>query len=116
MPEHIAELRRMQTRLMEKGYKVDDEEFKSVLVMSLPNSWENFTTSYQGTNIKLDKDGNPGITSQELISIILDEYQRRLDAADDGHDQSFYAQPSAGRGKKRKVMVAENAPGLQMSL
>jgi hypothetical protein len=49
MPEHIAELRRMQTRLMEKGYKVDDEEFKSVLVMSLPNSWENFTTSYQGT-------------------------------------------------------------------
>jgi len=47
MPEHIAELRRMQTRLMEKGYKVDDEEFKSVLVMSLPNSWENFTTSYQ---------------------------------------------------------------------
>ena len=38
IPEHIAEMRRQQNKLHQMGCKIDDEEFKAVLVMSLPQS------------------------------------------------------------------------------
>ena len=112
IPDHIAEMRWLQTRLSEKGYMVDNEEFKSVLIMSLLKIWDNFIASYQGTNVKPDKDGGHKVTSQELTSIIINEYQRRRDVADENRDQSYYAQSTSDRGKKRKVMVPdEKAPG-----
>src|ERR1700679_964414 len=34
------------------GERISDQEFKSILIMSLPDSWEAFTSSYQGSNVK----------------------------------------------------------------
>ena len=57
IPEHVAEMCRQQNRLNQMGCQITDEEFKSVLVMSLPQLWDHFIASYQGTHIKPDKEG-----------------------------------------------------------
>ena len=74
------------------GCQISNEEFKLVLVMSLPPLQDYFIASYQGTHIRPDKEGEHGITSQELISVLIDEYQHRLDMATKDKDQLFYAQ------------------------
>ena len=98
IPEHIAEMRKQYNKLIQKGCKISDEEFKSVIVMSLPSSWDYYVASYQGAAMKPDKDGKSGNTSQDLISILQDEYQRRTSQ----QTQAFYAQ-STSQNKKRKV-------------
>jgi hypothetical protein len=101
IPEHIATMRTQYNKLSQMGCKIPDEEFKSVLVMSLPPIWDHFVGSYQGTHTATtDKDGKQGITSQELTSILIDEYQRRTSQ----ESRAYYAQSSAP-SKKRKVMV-----------
>jgi gag-polypeptide of LTR copia-type len=80
IPDHIAEMRRQQNKLHQMGCMIDDEEFKTVLVMSLPQSWDHFISSYQGTHLKPDKEGDHSITSQELMSVLIDKYQRHLDS------------------------------------
>jgi len=102
IPEHIAEMRQQQNKLHQMGCMIDDEEFKSILVMSLPQSWDHFISSYQGTHLKPDKGGDHGITSQELTSVLIDEYQRHLDSgnAPENQNRAFYAQPSSNRNKK----------------
>jgi hypothetical protein len=102
IPEHIAKMCRQQNRLNQMGCQISDEEFKSVLVMSLPQLWDHFIASYQGTHVKPDKEGERGITSQELTSVLIDEYQHRLDLDDESRDRAFYAK---GGNKRRKVMV-----------
>jgi hypothetical protein len=67
---------RQQNKLNQMGCQISDKEFKSVLVMSLPTLWDHFIASYQGTHIRPDKEGDRGITSQELTSVLIDEYQR----------------------------------------
>jgi hypothetical protein len=96
--EFICNLRRQQNRLRQMGETVPDEEFKSVLIMSLPESWNPFTSSYQGTTIQK---GERGITSQELTSLLIDEYHRHHNNNDEERDLAQHAQPN----KKRKVMA-----------
>jgi len=88
------------------GCKIDDEEFKAVLVMSLPQSWDHFISSYQGTHLKPNKEDDRSITSQELTSVLIDEYQCHLDSGivPENRSHAFYAQPSTGN-KKRKVEI-----------
>ncbi|KAF8224311.1 hypothetical protein L208DRAFT_1312225, partial [Tricholoma matsutake] len=47
--EHVAEMCCQQNRLNQMGCQITDKEFKSVLVMSLPQLWDHFITSYEGT-------------------------------------------------------------------
>jgi len=102
IPVHIADMHQQQNKLHQMGCQISNEEFKSVLVMSLPPLWDHFIASYQETHVRPDKEGEYGITSQELISVLIDQYQCRLDMATKDKDQSFYAQPT-GSFKKRKV-------------
>ena len=97
IPEHIAEMRKQYNKLVQKGCKISDEEFKSVLVMSLPASWDYYVASYQGSATKDGKPGS-GTTSQDLISILQDEYQCRTSQ----QTHAFYAQ-STSQNKRRKV-------------
>ena len=103
IPEHIADMHQQQNKLHQMGCKIDDEEFKAVLVMSLPQSWDHFISSYQGTHLKPDKEDDHGITSQELTSVLIDEYQCHLDSGIVPENWScvFYAQPSTGNKKKK---------------
>jgi len=86
------------------GSKVNDEDFKSILVSSLPITWDAFTASYLGSQTR-----NAVMTSQELVTIIRDEYNRRktVPGAEEGQDEgnlslTMTAQLATGpQGKKR---------------
>jgi hypothetical protein len=52
--------------------RVSDEDFVMILITSLPESWDNYTSAYLGSS------GNkPTLTSHELIAILLEEDRRR---------------------------------------
>ena len=52
--------------------KVSDEDFVMILITSLPESWDNYTSSYLASSGNL-----PTLKSHELIAILLEEYRRR---------------------------------------
>ncbi|GBE84071.1 hypothetical protein SCP_0600490 [Sparassis crispa] len=82
---HITELRRTQEQLHMMGSKVSDDEFRAILITSLPESWDQFTSAYLGATSQKDK--LP--TSHELIAILLEEYRRQREKG--GADESVLA-------------------------
>ena len=69
MIEHISKLRQMQEILHVMGTKVLDEDFVMILLTSLPESWDNYTTSFLGSS-----SNRPELKSQELVGILIEEY------------------------------------------
>jgi len=68
MVDHISKLRQLQDELHIMDNKVSDEDFVMILITSLPESWDNYTTSYLGSS------GNkPLVRSHELVAILLEE-------------------------------------------
>jgi hypothetical protein len=50
------------------GSPVPDEEFVMILITLLPESWDNYASTYLGSS------GNkPELRSHEIIAILLDE-------------------------------------------
>jgi hypothetical protein len=85
---HIAELRSIQEKLNTMNSLVSDQEFITILISSLPESWESFTSSYLAANnghfnvnsltLSSTTSGPSSIatvTSHDLVAIILDEYR-----------------------------------------
>ena len=87
---HVSKLREMQEELHLMGTKIEDEEFVNVLVMSLPESWENFLTSYMGTRT----DGAKMPTSHEMIAMLLEEERRRMKKAGGSQDVALAVRDS----------------------
>jgi hypothetical protein len=72
MVEHISKLRKLQEELHLMENKVEDEDFVMILITSLPESWDNYTSSY------LASSGNkPTLKSHELVAVLLEEFRRR---------------------------------------
>ncbi|KZT02119.1 uncharacterized protein LAESUDRAFT_763060 [Laetiporus sulphureus 93-53] len=60
------------------GKLIPDDEFVSIILMSLPESWDSFTNSYFGAAGGQSQSGSgTQITSQDLIAVIRDENRRR---------------------------------------
>jgi hypothetical protein len=89
---HITELRSIQEQLNTMSSLVSDQEFLIALITSLPESWDQFTSSYLAANNgQLTTTTTPGnnssagspvtITSHELVALILEEYRRRKEKA-----------------------------------
>ena len=79
MASHIACLRGLQDELHLMGSEVTDSDFAVVLLSSLPQSWETFTTAYlraRGKEAQIDP--------SDLISVLLDEDRRRKAQGDMG--------------------------------
>ena len=101
---HVNTMCSYQATLHQMGSKVNDENFKSILVSLLPITWDAFTASYLDSQT-----GNAVMTSQELVAIIHDEYNHRktMPGAKEGQDEgnssmTMMAQPATGLwGKKR---------------
>ena len=71
MVEYISKLRKLQEELHIMSNLVLDEDFVMILITSLPESWDNYTSSYLGSS------GNkPELKSYELIAILLEEDRR----------------------------------------
>jgi hypothetical protein len=68
MINHISYLQKLQEELHLMDNKVIDEDFVMILITSLPESWDNYTSSY------LRSSGNkPTLSSHELIAILMEE-------------------------------------------
>ncbi|KAF8222695.1 hypothetical protein L208DRAFT_1014734, partial [Tricholoma matsutake] len=68
MVEHISKLCKLQEELHLMDNKVPDEDFVMILIMSLPESWDQYTSAYLG--LSSDK---PTLKSHELVAILLEE-------------------------------------------
>jgi gag-polypeptide of LTR copia-type len=68
MVEHISKLRILQEELHLMENKVPDEDFMMTLIMSLPESWDQYTSAYLGSS-----SNKPTLNSHELITILLEE-------------------------------------------
>ena len=64
----ILNLRKLQEELHLMDNKIAGEDFVMFLITSLPESWDNYTSSYLGS------EGNmPELSSHELIAILMEE-------------------------------------------
>ena len=68
MVEHISKLRRLQEELHLMDNKVNDEDFVMILLTSLPESWDVYTSAYLRSN-----SNKPTLRSHELIAILYEE-------------------------------------------
>ena len=66
--EHISKLWKMQEELHLMGSTVSDEDFVMILVSSLPESWDLYTSAYLGSKAE-----GTLLTSHELVAILLEE-------------------------------------------
>jgi len=72
MVEHILKLRKLQEELHLMENMVSDEDFVMILITSLPESWDNYTSLYLGASRnKLT------LKSHELVAILIEEYCHR---------------------------------------
>ena len=68
MVEHILKLWRLQEELHLMDNKVNDEDFVMILLTSLPESWDVYTSAYLGSS-----SNKPTLRSHELITILYEE-------------------------------------------
>jgi hypothetical protein len=104
--EHVTKLRKLQEELHLMGSIVADEDFAMILVSSLPESWDIYTSAYLGT-----KTDGTALTSHELYAILLDEDRRRKGRNGQSQDvamqgrTSYHGNPNA-RGRTRPTSDA----------
>jgi gag-polypeptide of LTR copia-type len=67
MVEHILKLCTLQEELHLMENKVLDDDFVMILIMLLPESWDQYTFMYLGSN-----SNKPTLNSHELITILLE--------------------------------------------
>jgi hypothetical protein len=72
MVDHILKLHGLQADLTLMENPVEDEDFAMVLITSLPDSWDSFTTSWMGS--QSDK---KVISTTDLIPLLLEEDRRQ---------------------------------------
>ena len=93
--EHVSKLREMQEELHLMECLVEDKEFGMVLLMSLPGSWDVFTSSFVGSKAK-----GALPTSHEIIAILLEEERRRTKRTGNPQDIAMHGRFAKGERKK----------------
>ena len=94
--------------LSNMGERISDQEFKSILIMSLPDSWEAFTSSYQGSNVKQLRglqQPQAQMSSQELSSVLIQEYYRRRKDDQSINSNTSYSAQYGGPPKKKRRFI-----------
>ena len=64
----ISKLRKLQEELHLMENKVTNEDFVMILITSLPESWDQYTSAYLGSS-----SNKLTLKSHELIAILLEE-------------------------------------------
>ncbi|KAJ2927946.1 hypothetical protein H1R20_g9148, partial [Candolleomyces eurysporus] len=94
MVEHISNMRRLQEELHMMESLVSDEDFVMLLITSLPESWDNYTSSFLGAS------GNqPTLSSHEFIANLIEEDKRRK-GWNDNAGTAMQAGKKKGQAKK----------------
>ena len=113
MVEHISKLRKLQEELHLMDNKVPDEDFVMILITSLPESWDQYTSAYLGSS-----SNKPTLRSHELIAILLEEDRRRRGRSDDttsGVAMQAKFSRSENSKKKRRSRNASTVGGKAIS-
>lgn len=71
--DHITKYGKMQEEIHMMGSLVTDEDFSKLLLSSLPESWDQFTSAYLGSH----SDEKVTVKSHEIIAILLEEHRRQ---------------------------------------
>jgi len=82
--KHIAKLCKLQSNLTRMGHNVSDEEFTMILLTSVPESWDNITSTYLTSN-------PDNIMTSSIVAMILEEDQRRKSRDGGGSSSSLVA-------------------------
>ena len=94
---HLDNVANLREQLAAMGTTIPDSEYASILLGSIPSTYEAMTSA-MSTAAKL---GNTTLTPSIVTSLILDEYDRRvLKKPQDGQDEALSA--STGKGKRPK--------------
>jgi len=96
MLEHLTRLRKLQDELHMMNNKISDEDFTMIVLTSLPESWDLYTSAYFGQSNTL-----PSTTSHELISILLEE-ERRRKGRSGTNDIAMYFKGKGGGPPRKK--------------
>jgi hypothetical protein len=97
---HVTEMRRIQEELAILGSLVSDEDFQLLIISSLPESWDNFTSAYLGAS-----SNTTSISSHEFISLVLEKHRCRQEKTGDGSSAMYghAEQRSNARGERKKI-------------
>src|SRR5277367_3063863 len=91
----------MREDLASMGGSITDEDFTSIVLGSIPQSYDTYIAAITATSTLLDKTLSP----TNLIDAIRDEADRRTiknpKSRKDEHDAAFSAGQSSGKGKKK---------------
>src|SRR5271156_4093562 len=97
---HLNKLQAMREDLVSMGGSINDEDFTSIVLGSIPQSYDPYIAAITATSSLLDKT----LSSTNLIDAIRDEADRRTiknpKAKKDEQDAAFVAGQSTGKGKK----------------
>ena len=88
--DHVTEFRKMQEEIHMMGSLVADEDFCMLLLSSLPESWDQFTSAYLGSH----SDEKVMVKLHELIAILLEENRRRRERGNT--EIAMYSNPNKG--------------------
>jgi len=81
IPKHLVQLQQCFLRInltADPDFKISDAQFKVIISLSLPQSWDTFAKDYIGRRTDIiETDPKKLMTSQEFIGIIHEEYNRR---------------------------------------
>src|SRR5271168_681789 len=97
---HLVKLQIMREDLASMGGSISDEDFTSMILGSIPQSYDTYIAAITATLSLL----NQTLSSTNLIDVICDEADRRtiknLKSKRDEHDSAFVANQCSDRGKK----------------
>ena len=101
MRAHLHKLQAMREDLASIGGSISDEDFTSIILSSIPQSYDSYIAAIMATSSLLDKTLSP----TNLIDAICDEADRRTIKnpkfkKKDEQDAAYVAGQSSGKGKK----------------
>jgi len=95
MVTHISKIRQLQDELHIMDNLVSDEDFVMILLTSLPESWDNYTTSLFGSSRN-----KPNVKSHELVAVLLEEDRQQKACNGESSGTALHAHAKS-RGKFR---------------
>ncbi len=99
---HLNEMHSLRTTLANVSYSLDDHIFNGIVLASLPDSWDAFTTSIQG--MQGIGFGN-SMSTINLFNTLRSEYHRRQGTSMSALDQTYRitgGSRNSGNSRKRK--------------
>lgn len=100
---HFIKIRTMTEDLAAMGHIPDNDDLYAIVLSSLPQSYDNYTSAISATSTVLGRT----LTAEDLMKAVEEEYDRRVLSTkggrkDDAKDAVFWAKDGKPKGKSKK--------------